>query len=141
MRPRIDRAPRPPKPIVIINLLTIIVITSRIVLQLQNAVLEMAEADEDLPGVTSASRPLTESCIMNGWRRGESSTQIIDRALDYTVPSFSPRTNKSAEINSTRAVYSRKYGICSSIAVSKSCAASKSSNTQFDDDNTAFSIE
>ena len=47
--------PRPPKPIVIINSLTIIVITSRIVLQLQNAVLEMAEADEDLPGVTSAA--------------------------------------------------------------------------------------
>ena len=55
MRPRIDRVPRPPKPIVIINSLTIIVITSRIVLQLQNAVLEMAEADEDLPGVTSAA--------------------------------------------------------------------------------------
>ena len=50
--------PRPPKPIVIINSLTIIVITSRIVLQLQNTVLEMAEADdsdEDLPGITSAA--------------------------------------------------------------------------------------
>ena len=30
---------------------------------------------------------------------------------------------------------------CSSIVVSKSCAASKSSNTQFDDDSTASSIE
>ena len=30
-------------------------IVYRIVLQLQNAVLEMAEADEDLPGVTSAA--------------------------------------------------------------------------------------
>ena len=60
--PRIDRAPRPPKPIVIINSLRIIVITSRIVLQLQNAVLEMAEADEDLPGVTSAaSVPMKKS--------------------------------------------------------------------------------
>ena len=56
---------RPPTPIVILNSLTIIVITSRIVLQLQNTVLEMAEADEDLPGVTSAaSVPVKMICAI-----------------------------------------------------------------------------
>ena len=69
--------PHPPKPIVIINSLTIIVITSRIVLQLQNAVLEMAEADEDLPGVTSAaSVPVKKKSY------DACSITIIDRALD-----------------------------------------------------------
>ena len=77
-RPRIDRAPRPPKPIVIINSLTIIVITSRIVLQLQNAVLEMAEADEDLPGVTSAANVPVKMIL----HAHACSITIIDRALD-----------------------------------------------------------
>ena len=66
---------RPPKPIVI---LTIIVITSRIVLQLQNAVLEMAEADEDLPGVTSAASVPVKMIL----HAHACSITIIDRALD-----------------------------------------------------------
>ena len=97
--------PRPPKPIVIINSLTIIVITSRIVLQLHNAVLEMAEADADLPGVTFAASVPVKMIL----HAHACSITIIDRALDYTAPSISPHTNKSAEINSTRVVYSRKY--------------------------------
>ena len=35
------------------------------------------------------------------------SMKLIDRALDYITPSISPRTKKSVEIDSTRAVYLR----------------------------------
>ena len=47
-------------------------------LQLQNAVLEMAEADEDLPGVTSAASVPVKMIL----HAHACSITIIDRALD-----------------------------------------------------------